>query len=251
MSHYGRTFFHQAEAAVEVAASAAVARVVSGAIPGVWHPNGFAVFRLGNFQDLLHNQHQFLDADFDLEKISTLGQLRLHVWPAGFRREMSNHPPLHSHSWWLYSRILAGTYTDTTYPIANIPPDYQMPLVEYDVRYQGLEAAEIIPTTQPVSFGQGRRRSRNSGEFHLMAPDLFHETEIPVADFCCTLLIMSHEKPGRDILAGTPGAKPFLADRFDVSPWEMRHMVAQLSRRINRRSGLAPANPPISALQIV
>jgi len=92
----------------------AVDAVLSDGVPqlkaenGVWHPSGFMVFRLGTHQQL--------------------GDLRLHVWPEGFRtRELRGRGELeegiwdgdiHNHSWHVVGLNIAN-YQDKIFTVTR------------------------------------------------------------------------------------------------------------------------------------
>lgn len=227
-SQYGKLFYKQAQTAIDAISDDVLDVVLSGKIEGRWHPNGFVIFRLGNFQSPEYLSRN-VDHGLNTSETSTLGQLRLHVWPRGHRVTAANHPPTHSHSWWLCSKILAGKYTDTVFPRINIPVASDTRYVKYAVEYKNENEADIVPTEDEVFIRTGPTRSRNVGEFHLMAPDHFHQNEIENESMCVTLLIMSDLTPGSDVIIG-PGGGPRLAiKRRAISGDEASTIFEQLS----------------------
>lgn len=174
-------FFEQAERLLDTAAPLVLDTVVRALenYPGRWNPGGFIVFPLG-----LH---------------STLGSLRLHVWPAGFTRETAQGPNIHNHAWHLASRILVGRYTDRLYQLETQPP---VNVSESNLTLHGFSR---LFTTRRNGNGQddllqdGRLvrpvpildRSVPAGQTHTIEAGVYHITTIPVDELAATLVVDS------------------------------------------------------------
>lgn len=152
---------------------------------GRWHPTGFMVFNLENYDDL--------------------GILRLHVWPHGERLARPGHPSVHSHCFHLHSEIVHGTYSETLYQ-ANVadsadteswPGFYVSPpsgdgldrLIKEDALYSVTNLSGLA--------------DYNVGESHSMQAGDYHSTDIARGSFVATLAFLSRPIPGfRDHLVG-------------------------------------------------
>ena len=135
-----------------------------------WHPTGFAVFHI--------------DSSYGL------GDLRLHIWPAGERVVRPAGAPIHTHAWHLCSRILAGTYTETIY-------EESMPGAPGANCYQSGNINYLVDKDSVVSGDKALLRPKTttrsvSGDFHMVPADVPHETFIDQDSFVATLLMTSH-----------------------------------------------------------
>lgn len=134
-----------------------------------WHPTGFVVFHIAGSYGL--------------------GDLRLHIWPAGERVVRPAGAPIHTHAWHLCSRILAGTYTETIY-------EESTPRAPGAKCYQSGNINYLVDKDSVVSGGKALLRPKVttrsvSGDFHMVPADVPHETLIEKNSFVATLLVTS------------------------------------------------------------
>lgn len=156
---------------------------------GKWHPNGFAVF--------------------NMEDIAGLGRLRLHFWPRDKRVFFRGHPPVHSHSFHLYSKVLEGEYKDSEYGVTFLherPTRRHNTGRKYVIEYGRPEDGDVIKATDEwATMDQNKPRfCYPAGNWHAMASGDFHSTPIRPGEFCSTLLVMSPREHGDDVLVGSP-----------------------------------------------
>ncbi len=222
---HGRAFFNQANSVASRIEPRAIDLLINSDLNGTWHPNGFAVYRLGDLRDIDFRRQLGLS---ETENLSMLANLRIHVWPKGFRQVFDRHPRIHCHSWWLYSHILAGQYEDKIFHKANTPTAKSTEVFEHDVEYINVECARIAPNGKTIHIEPTKDRSKFPGQYHFMAPNLYHETTIDEKAFCATLLFMSANKPGRDTLVHREKHEPFIVDRAYVNDLEHRTILQQL-----------------------
>src|ERR1017187_10377478 len=100
---FSGSFSTEAEVVLRANAQRVLARFLSEPRQGRWHPNGFAVFHIGDAKGL--------------------GEMRLHVWPRGKRVGLVGQPAIHSHPWDLCSLVVAGCYRDTLYRATEFDTD--------------------------------------------------------------------------------------------------------------------------------
>ncbi|WP_124853465.1 hypothetical protein [Micromonospora arida] len=152
----------------------AITQVLSGTIAGRWHPTGFAVFHLG---------------DLGAEQ-----KLRLHIWLAGHRPTLANHPHIHSHHWELDSLVLAGTYTDILF---QIDTENGMPYFLHEYA----DGHSVTPRGV-VKLRQVAHRTVHTGKFHHIPIGVLHETRVPADASVATLVIMGKPQQVDMMLAG-------------------------------------------------
>jgi hypothetical protein len=179
---------------------------------GVWHPSGFMVFRLG--------------------KHATLGVLRLHVWPEGFRnREVRGRGNLgdiwdgdiHDHSWYVDGFNITG-YRDKLYEVTTArlggqflySPEEIMQhgfLRQFNAVYLENGQERLQDDRERLRFklhpdlniddkgllwGRGYRareteqRVFGTGDLHSIDPGVYHAPAIPDDEFAATLAFNSY-----------------------------------------------------------
>jgi hypothetical protein len=144
-----------------------------------WHPYGFAVF--------------------SLRSVDELGQLRLHVWPRGFRVELEGHPPIHCHDWDLASLVIGGCYEETIYDVvaSSRPGAYYV----MEVCRVGPQTDAFQASGQTLSIIEAKRYRYPVGESHCIPAGQFHETDIPRGAFAVTLVVTGNSRGPRAILS--------------------------------------------------
>lgn len=171
---------------------------------GKWHPLGFMAYRLGN--------------------IAAFGTLRLHIWPAGLRKDSPRGPKIHDHAWHLSSLVMSGTYTDEIYEVEEV----ERPVFsEDDRREQGLlrvyrpkftETSASLDTDGSCAIATPTERRRfEAGLTHDIPVRVFHLTDIPPTESVTTLLIESPTYNTRTrILMDTPMG-PLTDPKHDIT----------------------------------
>jgi hypothetical protein len=138
-------------------------------VPARWHPNGFAVFQLGD--------------------LGTLGRLRLHIWPTALPRPRAQDSSVHSHAWNLCSLVVGGRYSETLYDHSSEPSSGASMVNSFNIAYaDDPDRLEPGPT---LWLRQLTTESYARGEFHTVAAGRFHRTVIAQDQFAATLLITS------------------------------------------------------------
>jgi hypothetical protein len=140
---------------------------------GLWHPNGFIVFKL--------------------IPLTNIGLLRLHVWPAAARVDRSWGPRLHKHGWHLASLVLAGTYTDIIFgdSFSRHAIAHSRRMATYDVLLRP-NSPDLIRARGEVRYvGEAMRRNIARGDFNAIPAHVLHDTVIPAGEYVATLAIQS------------------------------------------------------------
>lgn len=166
------TFAHNAERYLRSRSTAILRDFVSGVVPGKWHPNGFAVFHLG--------------------EVPELGRLRLHVWPYQLRVPLVGQPAIHSHPWELCSLVVAGAYTDTVFRARRAEGRGPGRVRGFTIRFGDEETGdEVLPLDMWYDVEASEHRRVTRGQCHFVVPGLLHETIIGADEFAATLLVTS------------------------------------------------------------
>lgn len=219
-------FLEEAAAATQGCLADAVGRIRARRLGhGLWHPTGFATFEVAH--------------------LPSLGLVRVHFWPAGLRRGLPGHPPIHQHCFRLFSRVLAGEYRESQYHAPNALSDAprQAPaqarrLRTYEVRSTGVVGKDelhntgrdlyVVPTVRAARFP--------AGSWHEVPVHTFHATPIPRSRFCATLAVLSLPVPGAaDVLLGHPGWVSSVSMRRAVSAEELELMSRQFIKAWDAR----------------
>lgn len=159
----------QFAAIVELVANAlAAAEGCPESIEAIWHPVGFAYFKLGQEEDMT---------------------LRLHAWtPLRGKYDRPIWPIIHSHDWVLTSCVLCGEIENSIY---LVEPDAQSPTHRiYDIEHQAnldhLRATDLLVSCRRDSFEVLRR-----GRKYELDPGTFHSTETIGWEVASTLVLYS------------------------------------------------------------
>ena len=174
-----------------------------------WHPNGFAVFRLGE---------------------ETLGRIRLHVWPTTRRVLVDNHPRVHCHDWDLASLILAGSYSESLIELSHSVARQQR-VYHFDYTAEGLD--RFVETTDLVSIREGPQTESPPETFHYIPAGNFHITHVPSDTFAATLVMMS--PPVRDVITTLIGPAGFgspILRRQDLTRPQVDAVVRELGQAL-------------------
>jgi hypothetical protein len=151
-----------------------LANLISDTSPkGLWHPNGFIVFKL--------------------VPLTNVGLLRLHIWPAATRVDRPWGPRLHKHGWHLASLVLAGTYTDIIFSdsFSQHAIAHSRRMATYDVLLRP-NSPDLIRARGEVRYvGEAMRRNIKQGSFNFIPAHVLHDTVIPAGKYVATLAIQS------------------------------------------------------------
>ncbi|WP_433554325.1 hypothetical protein ACQP08_15095 [Micromonospora zamorensis] len=186
----------------------AITKVLSGTIAGRWHPTGFAVFHVG---------------DLGAEQ-----KLRLHIWLAGHRPALANHPCIHSHHWKLDSLVLAGTYIDTLF---QIDKEHGTPYFLH--KYAYWPDGDSVAPGGIINLRQTAHRAVQAGEFHDIPIGVLHETRVSTDAAAATLVIMGKPQQVDMMLAGD---KRFRVDRHvrpTLNSGEMEQTLQTLAAAVD------------------
>jgi hypothetical protein len=198
--------------------------------PGMWHPNGFATFRVA--------------------MVDGLGLIRLHIWPVGHRRCLEGHPKIHCHSFHLYARVLIGVYQESCYSCSAIPAKEEPShggnkLRVYLVAPPRQEGDDrLVDTGEWVDVRNIDSEVRYPvGSWHGIEVGAYHATLIPAESLCATVALLGiPQQRRRDVLLGQPGFLRLENRRAAVTESEMKMMSAQCEaslegREVNQDSG--------------
>lgn len=193
--------------------------------PGRWHPSGYAVFPLGRH--------------------SELGRLRLHIWPAGLRRQEQRPPgerDIHDHVMHIASLVVAGVYRDRFYQVTPV----ELELEAEDCPPAGIfrvfaaidhqpAARGIGPTGLTVRAIPGPVRRVQTGESHFIPCGPFHQPMIPPEALAVTLLFSSPplKDQGPYVLVAGPAA-PIAGRERRVSRMDAARLTSDVLRSRNR-----------------
>lgn len=156
---------------------------------GRWHPNGFAAF--------------------DVAMVEGVGLIRLHFWPKGLRRNVSRHPPIHNHSFHLYSKVLLGAYRESRYEVgdASDTRSHSAPLRQYLVvpaRNDGVDRLDVGGWVGVRSITS--RLSFEARTWHGLPAGWYHSTPIPISTLCATMVMLGVPYEGiGTVLVGREG----------------------------------------------
>jgi hypothetical protein len=211
-------FLRDAETAVAEHLDQLLERISQGSIsPGMWHPNGFATFKI--------------------RLIENLGLIRLHIWPQHMRRRLEGHPEVHRHSFDLYSRVIAGNYIESQYMTHETDdPLDSVGLRKYTVQPGSGEDLDVLVESETRTSVNKiiTRQGCPAGSWHDLEAGAYHATEIPGDTLCATLAILGQHHPaGRDVLVGQPGFLVTKNTRALVTNDEIAEMSSQLRTELN------------------
>lgn len=213
------TFLVAAARAVEDVKATALTAIAHDDLPaGLWHPTGFAVFPIQDFEGL--------------------GLARIHFWPKGFRRGLRGHPPIHRHGFHLYSLVLRGEYRETRYEAKESSTDpvaTHASLGGREMRAFEVAPSEVAGVDNLINTGRSqvvRITEQNvrfpAGSSHHLGTSQFHATPIPARSFCATLALLSRPVPGaKDVLLGRPDFSELQSVRRAVSRDDREQMLGQ------------------------
>lgn len=163
-----------------------------------WHPTGFIVIPLQDFEGL--------------------GLLRLHIWPETTRRKRAGNPETHAHCFHLTSFVLAGEYLEHQFD-AHVSDDDPKALMGYSVVPPNGDGKDRIePDGHRYRLTRKRTETTTAGQFHHLAAGIHHLTDIAPEQTCATLALLSRPQPGRaDHLIGPEehGGQSALRERVD------------------------------------
>ncbi len=240
-------FRNTARSAINDVKPAVVHLLTNGNLPegATWHPNGFAVFRLGSVQDFA-TQHSMGESPW-LSEASAEDMLRLHVWPKNLRKPFADQPRTHSHSFWLTSQTLGGSYVDGIFAASSTPQHTNAPASHrndtgfgtdpyglLDVCYVNPDLAELVPNGETAFVSARGTRHRTPGNFHHMPAGVFHRTEIPDDEFCMTLLVTSAERSGTDQIIQDIDRVAQMIPRAPITSADLAHILDQTRAEIHR-----------------
>lgn len=143
---------------------------------GRWNPGGFMVFPLGLTEDS--------------------SSLRLHISPAGARRDILNGPFIHNHGWHLASLVLAGIYSDIIYSVEQIPANVVEPGDELLQIYETIRNSDgkdsLVTSGTMVIVKPTESRSIKAGNCHTIeAINTYHKPTTPSEKLAATLVLDS------------------------------------------------------------
>lgn len=212
----GESFFTKSEIILRTRARSALLRFLSDPGEGKWHPNGFAVFHLGDLEGL--------------------GRLRLHLWPRGLRIALEGQPAIHSHPWDLCSLVIAGCYRDTLYRVREFDVDGPGRLRGFDVRFgRSGEGDTVYPLERWYEVAVSDERTIMEGNSHQVAAGVLHESPIPLDSFVATLLITSEVVDmSKLLLIGDGKFGQRLYARPTVSVEQLEYMKTDLGKYLDR-----------------
>jgi hypothetical protein len=141
-----------------------VSRLRESVIP-LWHPLGFV--------------------SCVLDEARPEYVIRAHYWPVGERRVKQPHWPIHTHSYFLSSYVLAGTIRDRQYRSTDAP-QYTVYSVDY---YQG--GSRVINTGRQIGLQVERDLLWACGETYEVKTNVFHRTDVAISESAVTLVALS------------------------------------------------------------
>jgi len=174
--------------------------------PALWHPYGFAVFRLKEETDL--------------------GHVRLHIWPEGRRRAIPGHPPIHCHDWDLGSIVLGGIYKETLYDVKIVKSDFSHYLIEVVPTIPSIDGFRGTELRTAVS--EKTTNSYEPGEMHFIRSGAFHATNVPLHQFAATLAVTGNAFTRRAILSPLPEIK-YRYERPKLTADDRLNVLSQLA----------------------
>ena len=184
--------------------------------PGVWHPTGFAIWRLRTLPNGI--------------------TLRLHVWPSHGRHVRDWGPQIHAHGWHLASRVLTGTYRDRLFRVSDTTTlaSGVRPMNGYEVSHLDGGISEIIPNCEEVYVEAAESRVVLAGEAHFIHHGIFHETSIPATDLVATLIAMGPMVTDRSIALEDSAHDIRQHQRMVVGEQEQKSILSDLLRHIRQ-----------------
>jgi hypothetical protein len=186
--------------------------VVSDSIPNLesypaeWQPMGFQIYNLGIYPEL--------------------GFLRLHVWPEDSRRATQKTDIIHNHSRHIASTVLSGIYRDSLFDVHRVVNHEDEPRVgRYTVYGKAInpdQTEALLSEAVLVEASVTENRRITTGNQHFIEPDIFHQTRIPLAESCVTLVFNSFRTraDGPYMLLDEPPS-PTAALREAITPEEV------------------------------
>lgn len=182
-----------------------------------WHPNGFAVFHLG--------------------EIAGLGRLRFHVWPRGLRVPLEGQPAIHSHPWALFSLVIVGCYKDIIYRVRRFDVDAPGRLRGFDIRFGPVDEGDYVyPIAAWYDVTISEERTVPEGHIHQVPAGVLHETPIDLDTCVATLLVTSvTTDPGKLLLIGDSAFGERTYKRPQISDAQLAYIVEDLKQMVASR----------------
>jgi hypothetical protein len=178
------TFCREAKNALRKHAPRVLGEVRRKGLPeGRWHPYGFAVFKVGD--------------------LAEMGSLRLHIWSAGERRGLDDHPPEHEHDWHLAGLVLAGTYTEW-FCTFSPRPEGEAEIVSITSQ-NGVDC--FVPTGERGCMSHSAPEQFAVGEIHCVEAGVYHASPIPCSTFVATLALTSEPVQSRRSIIDSANAE--------------------------------------------
>lgn len=176
--------------------------------PAVWHPNGFAVFVIGKYQDF---------------------SVRLHVWIPGAPGVLEWHPPVHSHDRHVSSVVLFGQKNDLLWRPQHSEGANEL----LNVVRRAYNIEHLVPSRQMVELSLQERFVYSTDHYFSQPAGIYHEIPPAQHHAFATLCIKSNVVLGRrQAIVGKLGQAPRLVKRRRVTMRERKELLRLLSNSV-------------------
>jgi hypothetical protein len=174
--------------------------------PAVWHPNGFAVFVLGDYQGF---------------------SVRLHVWAPGASGVLKWHPPVHSHDRHVSSVVLFGQKSDLLWRPRNSDVG-NSELIDVVRKTNNIE--QLAPSGQTVHLDLQERFIFARGDYFSQPAGIYHEIPPARRQAFATLCVKSEIIPGREqAIVGMLAEGVRIIERRRLSSPERKELLGLLA----------------------
>ncbi|GAB4125767.1 MAG: hypothetical protein Tsb0027_24950 [Wenzhouxiangellaceae bacterium] len=163
----------------------------------LWHPLGFV--------------------SCEIYRFPSGGVARVHFWPRGLRRTKNPDWPIHTHSYALQSRVLAGQVRDIQYR-AEPSGNGRIYTVEYS---EG--GSRVVKSDRTVQLAKTVDEIRVAGSEYSVPQGTFHQTRVHEEETALTIVLLSNHTSDPPEVVGTDEQNAYPYDRipFDKDAfWE-------------------------------
>jgi hypothetical protein len=182
-----------------------------------WHPNGFAVFRLGEVDGY---------------------QVRLHVWVPLRDNPLAWHPPVHSHDRHISSIVILGQKNDIIWNSEKANSDQDVRQEVYSVNRRDVASELLRPTGSLVTAQIDRSTIYRRGHLLSQAAGVFHEIPLnngaPFATLCIKGNVVDSNLQS---VIDTRGQPARIVTRTQVNSIERKSILEMLRRGFAKPGG--------------
>jgi hypothetical protein len=151
--------------------------------------------------------------------------LYVHIWTSRISMPRPTTTGIHSHNWWLLSRIITGSIENRVYTVEECDNsgDYQIFTVKHDNNVDNL-----LSTGRYVKCRLANRTLHTTDECYQLPPNTFHFSIPHTAVDTVTLILASHRSSESEYVLGHPEQETHQIRRSPCASTELDGIVVSL-----------------------